>query len=121
MHCCRHLTLKLLKSGEINPRAISLPSAIVRCNLLLELSSLLNDHFSMKIKAGLGYATYQKCSWDGRGEERGSCICFTHPEATSANTEFQRNFLLVSASFQVEIGGAWGVLLVLFIVYLKVL
>lgn len=57
MHRCRHLTLKLLKSGETNPRAISLPSAIVRSNLRLEFSSLLNDRFSVTIIAGLVYAT----------------------------------------------------------------
>lgn len=53
MQCCRHLPLELLKSGETNPRAISLLSAIVRRKLLLEFSGLLNDPFSVIIVAGL--------------------------------------------------------------------
>lgn len=36
------------------------------------------------------------------------------------NTESQRDFLLVSASLQVEMAEVWGILLLLFIVYLKV-
>lgn len=57
MPCCRHLTLKPLKSSETNPTEISLSSAIVKHNLFLELRSLLNDPFSMTVTAGLGYAT----------------------------------------------------------------
>lgn len=65
----------------------------------------------MTTKAGLAYAIYSKHSWDGRGDERGSFILLG---AASVNIETQRNFLLCSASCQVEIAAAWDVLLVLF-------
>lgn len=39
-------------------------------------------------------------------------MCFTHLEEIFVNTESQRNFLFVSASFQVEIDEVWVVLLV---------